>query len=232
MKRRVSATESLIWSRGRPVLTCRAWRRFGLVQGLTVAPGEYHLPEGLRTISCGQVHGAEVVAICDQSELAARSLNGADGLLTDRSHLVLTVRVADCVPVGLYAHRHSVVGLLHAGWRGIAAGILEEAFRCLNGLWDISPWDLYLYLGPAVEEACYPVGREVWEAVRGSSPPEDPVHLDLRAALRDRAEAIGIPPNQIASSSLCTVCQTGLLPSYRREGQAAARAVAFLGLPE
>lgn len=150
-----------------------------------------------------QVHGAEVVR--------RRGVPGGltvapacDGHWTTASGVLLTVSVADCVPVYLVCDEPRAVSAIHAGWRGAAAGILEAGLDELPGD-TMSTW---VHLGPSICGACYEVGPEVHEAL-GEPVPPGPTPVDLRTNLARRAVAAGVPQDQITISELCTLCRSG-----------------------
>ncbi len=159
--------------------------------------------------TAGQVHGAEVAVHRPgwRGWLRGREL---DGHATLAAGLAMAVTIADCTPVFL-AHPGGALSVLHAGWRGTAAGILETGIRTLAGLG--APADeLHVHFGPAICGACYEVGPEVLLAVTGA-PAEAPARLDLRAVLAERAARAGV--RGISVSSWCTKCHAERLFSHR-----------------
>lgn len=149
-----------------------------------------------------------------------------DGHLTADRGLLLTVSVADCVPIFLVAPASRVVALVHAGWRGVAAGIAEEAVAAFRIRHGIRPGELHVHLGPAISGPRYEVGPEVHAALARPDP-GGPAELDLRAEVARRLVALGVPQDRIGSSIRCTH-DDPLLFSHR--GGDGARQVAFLGL--
>lgn len=165
---------------------------------------------------------------------------GYDGFLADRPGLLLTVAVADCVPALLYAPGAGVLALLHAGWRGIAAGILPAALERLSEA-GVRATDLLAWWGPAIGPCCYPVEEEVVEALGEAAAGPDPdgwirrgpdgARVDLRQVLTRQAEARGVPGSAITASERCTSCAPDLFFSHRRE-PSGGRMLAFAGLPQ
>lgn len=175
-----------------------------------------------------QVHGAAVGVVATPPRGLVLAPD-RDGHLASSRGTLLAVTVADCVPVYLTDPVRRVIGLLHAGWRGVAAGILEAAFRRLHAEWGSLPRQLVIHLGPAICGACYEVGPDVHAAL-GLEVPSAPLPLDLRAVLVNRALALGVPPAHITVSRWCSRCRPpGAFFSYRRGDS--GRQVAFLGLP-
>ena len=176
-----------------------------------------------RVVNSRQVHGSDV--LIHQGKV--RPDLGADGHLTDQKGLLLGVTVADCVPVFLVDPVDQVIGLLHAGWRGVVAGILERGIGLLAAEWETAPGNLHVHFGPSICGGCYEVGGEVHRAL-GLKDPGRPEPVDLRNRLASRAAASGVPPGQITQSTWCTLCGESPFFSHRR-GEA-GRQVGFMGL--
>jgi polyphenol oxidase len=184
-----------------------------------------------------QVHGSEVGRVerngCLGEGRAPGRSGGVlqlapdrDGHATDEPGVLLAVTVADCVPVFLVSERPRAVALLHAGWRGVEAGILEVGIASLEAHFGASPQELHLHLGPAIGGDVYEVGPEVFEAL-GLPHDGESAPLDVRWALTERALAAGVSPQRISRSPRCTL-RDPLLYSHR--GGDAGRQVAFLGI--
>lgn len=138
----------------------------------------------------------------------------ADGHAVAVPHIAAMVLSADCLPVALGA-RGAVVAL-HAGWRGLAAGILEEGVRALRDVGGRG--QVEAILGPCAGACCYEVGEEVHAAFGH-------VHrqgrlIDLRAIARERLLAAGVA--RVRDTGACTICDERFF-SYRREGERAGR---------
>lgn len=194
-----------------------------------------------------QVHGARlfladgvrVPESAGRSGPATVRVAGYDGFLASRPGVLLSVGVADCVPAFLAVPGRSVVALLHAGWRGVAAGILPAAVEAMARAYGVASEQIRAWWGPAIGPCCYPVGSEVVEALAATAAGARPeawlfaddggdARVDLRAALTLQAAALGVPPAAIASSALCTACDERL-HSYRRERGGGGRMLAVAG---
>lgn len=206
--------------------TTRAWDlllRYEALAGRLGFPG-VALPR--------QVHGDAVACVGPVPEGGLRFAGPADGLVTRGSGLLLAVTAADCVPVYLLHPGSGGLGLLHAGWRGVAAGILESGLRAMRARFGARPGELHLHLGPAICGDCYEVGPEVPRALgvdgeeEGDGPPP---RVDLRRELARRAAARGVDAGRLTVSGWCTRCRPDLFHSHRGSGDAAGRMAAFLG---
>ncbi|MEJ2677879.1 MAG: polyphenol oxidase family protein, partial [Gemmatimonadota bacterium] len=158
--------------------------------------------------------------------------DGYDGHVTATPGVLLTVSVADCVPVFLVDARRRAAALLHAGWRGISAGILEEGFRTMTEAFATEPADLYMHLGPHICGRCYEVGPEVFRALDLDAPAA-PAPVDLAEVLARRGLRAGIPQAQISTTAHCTRCGEADFFSFRAQRAGLApggHQVAFLGI--
>lgn len=239
---------------GPPRLELAGWRhRHGVIAGLTVPGDRPGLPgfdlglwtrrpvgevmadwrafreaePGFHGWAMGhQVHGTEVHWHEDVRGWQVEE--GVDGHGTARAGVMLLVTVADCVPVFLLDPARRAIALLHAGWRGASAGILERGVDLLRERAGSRPGDLLLHLGPAICGTCYEVGREVVEAFGDTPAGPGPWHEDIRGRLLRRAEALGIPER--SSSEWCTAHHRPRFHSHRASGGTDGRMVAYLGL--
>jgi polyphenol oxidase len=180
-------------------------------------------PVAARLATASQVHGTRVVTHGD-GWVGWLRVDDADGHATAVHGSALAVTIADCVPVFL-AHPGGAVALLHAGWRGTAAGILSEGIRVMSRL-GAPPTELVVHLGPAICGACYEVSPDVHEQLTGQ-PALAPACVDLRGILRAEAASRGV--RRISVSKSCTRCGEGRFFSHR--GGDSGRQLAVIALP-
>ena len=191
-------------------------------------------PERLAEVR--QVHGADVCAV-----ETGGSLEGvrADGLMTDAPGTVVSVKTADCVPVLIADMKQKAVAAAHAGWRGTAAGILEETVRGMGARYGSRPRDLVAALGPAISRPCYEVGGECLPPFRDRFADwrslfaplgRDKWLLDLPGAVRRQLVAAGVPEAQIGQPGPCTFSESVRFYSYRREGPPVGRLMSVIGI--
>ena len=177
----------------------------------------------------GQVHGT-IVAEVGRGERGRGALDRADviaetdGLLTRESGLPLFVSFADCVPVLLVAGRPAqALALVHAGWRGMVAGIVAEAARALGAYGAARA----AVVGPSIGPCCFAVSADVGERFAAAFPGTwRDGRVDLWEAARQELAAAGLAPADIVTSGLCT-CHDHEFFSHRRERGVTGRQAAI-----
>ncbi len=183
-------------------------------------------------VALKQTHSPTVLAAAEVERM--QSEPEGDALVGGRVGALLTIRTADCLPVLLVDPVRRVVGAAHAGWRGMAAGIVLNTVVEMERRYASRPQDLEVLLGPSIRAENYEVGEEVAaefgpEAVVRK--PEWPrPHLDLPAAARRQLAAAGLSEERVFDTGLCTFAHPELFPSYRRDGGLCGRLVAAIGV--
>lgn len=152
-------------------------------------------------------------------------LDGIDGHATNEPGVLLTVTVADCIPVYLAVPHKGALALVHAGWRGTAGGILERAVDLLKARGFARAGDIVMHCGVGICGACYEVGPEV--ADRFGRP--ESTHLDLRGILAQQAQGLGI--RDVSISPWCSAEERERFFSHRASRGRDGRMVAYLGRP-
>ena len=188
---------------------------------------------GAQPVWLDQVHGASVVRV-GRADVGAAPRT-ADAAWTDQPGVACTVLVADCLPVLLAARDGRAVAAAHAGWRGLAGGVLETTLAALHAGAGVAPAKLVAWLGPCIGPQAFEVGADVLQAFGGfgafggvtesarrfvSQPRPDgsPRWLaDLPGLAADRLAAAGV--THIVHSRLCTVGDASRFFSFRRDGR-------------
>jgi hypothetical protein len=173
-----------------------------------------------------QVHGTSIRWHDSASGLTI--LPGVDGHGTSRPGILLAVTVADCTPVYVLDRASGSILLLHAGWRGLAGGILEAGIRLLQARVGAAVENLLMHCGVGICGDCYEVGDEVFQACGVAAPESGKGRIDLRAVLRERARSAGVV--SVSTSPHCTAHQASLFFSHRASGGRSGRMVAYLGI--
>jgi hypothetical protein len=166
---------------------------------------------GVRFVYGRQVHGT-IVRVVQAAAPDGATPCEADGQATATAGLAAMVLTADCLPVAISGE--GAVAMVHAGWRGLAGGVIEQGVLALRRLGATGP--LQAAIGPGAGPCCYEVGEEV----RGAFAAEGPEvyrgrNLDLKAIARRRLERAGA---RVHDTGLCTICSDpSLFFSHRRD---------------
>lgn len=206
-----------LWSAEPAAEISERWRRFR----------QHHAARFPAVVMSHQVHGARV-HVHGPHAAGWHIGDGYDGHVTEEAGLLLAVTVADCVPIYVVDRHGRGIALLHAGWRGAAAGMLESGLKALCQRTRAMVQNLSVHLGVAICGRCYEVGPEVAWAVRGEGA-GGTQRLDLRAELAKRARLLGI--HDVTISPLCTACDGSRFFSHRGSAGDGGRMVAYFGRP-
>jgi polyphenol oxidase len=163
-------------------------------------------------VVAGAVHGAQVARVHHPTDV----INNVDALITDQPQIGLFATFADCYPIVLWDATHRAAGLVHAGWRGTAAGVARAAIRAMTAEFSSRPEDIRAGIGPGICGKCYEVGEEVatqFDPRFTSGVRRGKFMLDLAAANRAQMEDLGV--REIFDINLCTK-ESDFLPSHRR----------------
>ena len=174
----------------------------------------YHLPAD--PLWLRQVHGTQVLAAENY-----RAGVEADACVSRTPGLVCAVMTADCLPLLLCAADASVVAAVHAGWRGLAAGVIEASVSAMA----VAPARLHAWLGPAIGPAAFEVGADVLSAFRSHDTAaiqafvprgRDKWRCDLYLLARQRLARLGV--RRVTGGEWCTYNDAKRFYSYRRDG--------------
>jgi YfiH family protein len=187
---------------------------------------------GARPVFLTQVHGVEVAV------LSATTPDGteADACSTSDAQVACTIMVADCLPLLFTDDAGRVVAAAHAGWRGLAGGVIDSTVRAVCAQAHVQPSQVRVWLGPCIGPDAFEVGEDVRQAFGaadtggGASAPARyfKPHLtqahkwfaDLAGLARWRLQALGVTSvaGNDSTSAWCTVSQPSRFFSYRRDG--------------
>jgi YfiH family protein len=173
-----------------------------------------------------QVHGDNVLL----AKASPKGCPDADGYITNQKNVALAIRTADCVPVFIFDPRRRVIGLAHAGWKGTHQKIAAKTVRQMKSHYSSQPEDLKVVLGPSIRECCYQVGSE-FKVHFPAHVKERAGHLyaDIVGANRDQLLDVGVRPENIFDSGICTCCDKHYF-SFRRDGDKAGRMISLMML--
>ena len=181
-------------------------------------PEDEKVCEALNTtdaIRTNQVHGNRSVIVRE----ATGEKEDADGLITDTPGLAITTYWADCQNFLVFAPQRNVVGVIHAGWKGLLAQTIREHFRLLKDEWDIAPEDTCVCSGPSLCQTCAEFSDPPSELPSIDSRFFDGRLVDLQGIADDQLLSIGVPKEQQERMPVCTRCDSATYWSYRNGDQ-------------
>ncbi|HSC65015.1 MAG TPA: peptidoglycan editing factor PgeF [Caldimonas sp.] len=183
---------------------------------------------GAAPVFLRQVHGTRVVRVGAADAASGAPVHEADALVTSDAGVACVVQAADCLPVLLAARDGRAVAAAHAGWRGLAAGVVERTVEALCEAGGCAPRDVVAWLGACIGPDAFEVGEDVRVAfgaapgprggssVRFRSTGNGKWHADLAGLARDRLAAAGV--TTVGGGAWCTVTDASRFFSYRRDG--------------
>ena len=181
-------------------------------------------------VEAEQVHGGSV-ALVEQLREPTLRIPGCDALLTRMPEVALLIRTADCLPLYVCDPIRWAVGLAHAGWRGLVAGLPLRLIAFFQYAFHSQPADLWVAIGPAIRACCYEVGPEFSARFgRFVRKQDNRYRCDLIGIAMEQLRQGGIRSDHVIDSGQCTACESQSWYSLRREGQAAGRLTSLIML--
>ena len=174
-----------------------------------------------------QIHSAEVKFVYTPGEIAA-----TDALISKSNSIVLSIQVADCIPLFLADPLNGIIGLVHAGWRGIEKRIISDTVNIMVQKGG-SRKGIIAFMGPSIRQCCFEIGPEVSKKfpidclINGN---QDRSFLDLQQVATNQLIDSQVLDKNILSSEECTKCNPDKYFSYRRSGAKAGRMIGVIGL--
>lgn len=166
-----------------------------------------------------------------------------DGIILEKPGEMGIIKTADCTPLFFWTADYTMGGVIHIGWQGLLKGI-EKKLTAKMQEKRIPPENIFFHLGPAIEQKCYEVGTDLYH-VFSAKPYRDAVFfpkqgsekenqtkylMDVKKGIYLSLEESGVPARNLSDSPLCTFCETGRFPSYRRDKASGRRIYNFLML--
>jgi hypothetical protein len=197
----------------------------------------FALAIGATPVFLKQVHGARVVHLGRHNTQAQAALHEADASITSEPGVACTVLVADCLPLLFAAPEGRAVAAAHAGWRGLAQGVVETTLGALCEAARCEPGEVIVWLGACIGPRRFEVGADVLQAFGVDPARPDPARFaervgkpgkwlaDLPQLASDRLHAAGV--RAVSGGTWCTVEQPSRFFSYRRDGSTGRMAAAI-----
>ncbi|PIP74998.1 MAG: peptidoglycan editing factor PgeF [Candidatus Levybacteria bacterium CG_4_9_14_3_um_filter_35_16] len=167
-----------------------------------------------------QVHGNKIEFIKNATR---KIIPKKDGLVTKNKNIFLGVVTADCAPIVFYSSKNKMIGVFHAGYKGILSGILNEAVKIFKADGE-SLQEVKVLVGPSIGLCCYEVGKKIIDEFSKNflniekfySKKEDKYFLDLKFIIKEILLAAGISGKNMEFSAICTKDNSSFLYSARK----------------
>lgn len=195
------------------------------------------------TVFTQQTHSENIRLVTEEDAgkglVRPRDYTEVDALITDRPGLSLVVFSADCGTILLYDPVRRAIGAVHAGWRGVAAGLAGKTALAMHDAFGTEPKDLICAIGPAIGQCCFETDDDVPDAMRAALGAEaeafmvrrsEKWHIDLKGINAHWLRRLGVEHIDICPH--CTGCRQDLYWSHRKVGNARGAQIALLALEE
>lgn len=170
-------------------------------------------------VSTRSVHGNNIY-IADIKDKGT-SLKGTDGLITDKKDLFLTATVSDCVPIYFYDYRKKIIGLAHAGWRGVINGMSKEVINKMIQNFDTNTNDIIVFVGPHIQKCHFEIKDDIIKNFKDYKEyiiENKKIKLvDLSGIIKKQLLEVGVDEKNITITKECTYCNDKKFTSFRRD---------------
>lgn len=168
-------------------------------------------------ISAGLVHGDKVLVVDDFYN--NQSVEGYDALITSRDDILLTITIADCLPIYFYDKNKKIIALAHAGWRGVISNIASRVIEVFVNNYKSSPDDIDIFVGPHIRNCHFEIQKDILDKFNESAllRKNNKILVDLSKVVKNQLIELGVNKNNINISDECTHCLENKYFSYRRD---------------
>lgn len=174
------------------------------------------------------VHGNHIEKVTEQAPFDAfYTFPSTDGFVTNLRNRPLFIPIADCTAIAFFDPNQEVIGLVHAGWKGVINRIPQRMVEMMHTVYGCQPENIRVGISPGIGPCCYQVQEDVVSIFTDAFPEdasrffllqsEDTIHLDMWTALRWELQGVGIVPEHLEVAEICTACHTDEFYSHRAE---------------
>ncbi|MEF9952680.1 MAG: peptidoglycan editing factor PgeF [Clostridium sp.] len=174
-----------------------------------------------------QVHG-EDVHIVNRNNYSNIVGKDGDAIITNEKNIPIGVFTADCVPILLYDKKNKVAAAIHAGWRGVVSKILTNTISKMNSEFGTSSKDIIMAVGPFIGSCCFEVSSDIIDKFNYYEKKDNRYFVNLYKEVENEALENNIPIDNIDYLNMCTVCNSHIFHSYRKESGKTGRIGSFI----
>lgn len=163
-------------------------------------------------------HGNKVKVV--DINFRRKIIDSVDGLITEDRQVCLSVTVSDCVPILFYDNRNQIIGIAHAGWRGVLSNITSIVITKMKKKFKSNPKDIEIYIGPHIKKCHFEIKEDIVDKFKTYNKHvlcrDNKIFVDLEKIIITQLSGLGVPKNNINISSICTYCNKNYF-SFRRD---------------
>ncbi len=193
-------------------------------------------PKNFKFISFLQIHSSKIIDVSEYENFNGwlESNIEADGMVTNKKGVMLTILTADCLGLLAYDSKNKIIGAAHAGWRGTKQNIAKNLIEKMQKL-GAKIENIKVALSPSIKSCCYEVGEDVAKNFYQYSDAlvktgEKKWHLDISIVNKSQLMDLNIKEENIEVSSICTSCKNSDYFSYRKECGCSGRFISYIGM--
>ena len=176
-----------------------------------------------------QIHSANVKNVSQSGVY-----KNTDAIITDRLNLFLAIQTADCFPIFAFHPKKKVVAAIHAGWRGVQKGIVENTMSHMKTTFNLDLSELLIVIGPGLQKECFEVEMDVYDLFDNKyvlkAHQKNKRLLNLASYLIDTLNSQGVRQENIYATGICTKCSDDNYFSFRRNGNNSGRMMGIIGM--
>lgn len=190
-----------------------------------------------------QTHSKNIKAVKNQIGIFNKDYINIDGIITNKKDRVLSLTYADCTPLYLFDKSKKIIGNIHSGWQGTTKKIAREAIKFMKEKYNCNPKDIICVIGPTIRKCHFEVKKDVRDIFYNEfsymknidkiieySKETESYYIDTVEINKNLLQEEGILHKNIIDSNVCTVCNSNIIHSYRKEGEKAGRNTAIICL--
>lgn len=186
-------------------------------------------------VVAGLIHGADIKKISFQDN--KKIIWQTDGLITNEKNLFLCLTGADCFPVYFFDKEKEVIGIVHAGWRGVVSGVIENAVLKMQKEFNCKIGGINVILGPGIRSCHFEIKKDIINQFKKYKEfiinKDDKIFVDLPGIIKSQLLKLKLPEKNIKDSNECTYCMADKYFSNRRDKKEILSVmVAYIGMTE
>lgn len=184
-------------------------------------------------VSTNLIHETNIAVVGEKDK--GQIILNTDGLITDKQNIFLTVTVGDCVPIYFFDEKKKIIGLAHAGWRGVVKNISKALIEKMVSVFESNPTDISVYIGQHLQKCHFEIKEDIVSQFENKFILKENgiIRVDLLFIIKQQLLLLGVKSENISSSDECTYCNKEKYFSYRRDKPEKVQSmIAYIGMTQ